>query len=170
MVFVFFKFDDSRIKQNTILGAGNCDGAVNGKNGQPIKVPCSCPPDPESFAKDLNANIDAGKVINNPSLPFSFPTDDSAASLAARIQASIVTLQNLNGPGQGCPASSTTLSVCFHFPRLITLPRANLESLCAGPTRFCSSREHRPPYLTNVNTVSIRTIHDIFESVLEMPG
>jgi len=25
-------------------GTGDCDGAVNGANGQPIKIPCSCPP------------------------------------------------------------------------------------------------------------------------------
>ena len=88
---------------------------MNGANGQPIKVPCACPPDPATFAQALNANVAAGKAVNNPSVPFSFPTDNSAASLAARIQASLVTLQNLHGPGQGCPASSTTLSVSFIF-------------------------------------------------------
>lgn len=30
-------------------GTGDCDGAVNGADGQPIKVPCSCPPDRTSF-------------------------------------------------------------------------------------------------------------------------
>lgn len=49
--------------------------------------------------------------MNNPSAPVSFPTDDSNASKAARIQAVLVTLQNLNGPGVGCPAASTTLLV-----------------------------------------------------------
>jgi hypothetical protein len=38
-----------------------------------------------------------------------FPEDDSKASQLARIQAALVTLQNLEGPGVGCPASSTTL-------------------------------------------------------------
>lgn len=32
-----------------ISGTGDCDGAVNGANGQPIKVPCSCPPDRNTF-------------------------------------------------------------------------------------------------------------------------
>ena len=112
---IFFISNNAKIKQNTISGVGNCDGAVNGANGQPIKVPCACPPDAATFAQALNANIAAGKAVNNPSVPFSFPTDNNAASLAARIQASLVTLQNLNGPGKGCPASSTTLSVCFRF-------------------------------------------------------
>lgn len=30
-------------------GTGDCDGAVNGTDGQPVKVPCSCPPDRASF-------------------------------------------------------------------------------------------------------------------------
>lgn len=30
-------------------GTGDCDGAVNGTDGQPVKVPCSCPPDRTSF-------------------------------------------------------------------------------------------------------------------------
>lgn len=89
-------------------GTGDCDGAVNGANGQPIKVPCSCPPDKTSFIQKLNANVAAGHATNNPSIPVSFPTGQDNASKIARIQASLVTLQNLNGPGQGCPASSTT--------------------------------------------------------------
>lgn len=32
-------------------GSGDCDGAVNGADGKPIKVPCSCPPDAAAFAK-----------------------------------------------------------------------------------------------------------------------
>jgi len=91
-------------------GNGNCDGAVNGPNGQPIKIPCACPPAQADFNNALAANVAAGHAIKNPSLPFSFPTDGSKASLAARVEAAIVTLQNLNGPGVGCPASSTTLS------------------------------------------------------------
>jgi hypothetical protein len=88
-------------------GTGNCDG-VNGPNGQPILVPCACPPDRNTFIADLNANVAAGHATNNPSIAVSFPTDDSQASQLARINAALVTLQNLNGPGQGCPASSTT--------------------------------------------------------------
>lgn len=30
-------------------GTGDCDGAVDGTNGQPIKIPCSCPPDRTLF-------------------------------------------------------------------------------------------------------------------------
>jgi hypothetical protein len=29
-------------------GAGDCDG-VNGADGQPVKIPCSCPPDRTTF-------------------------------------------------------------------------------------------------------------------------
>jgi len=91
-------------------GTGDCDGAVNGPNGSPVKVPCTCPPDQPSFVAALEANIAAGRVINNPNVPFSFPRDDARQSQIARIQASLVTLQNLRGPGVGCPAASTTLS------------------------------------------------------------
>ena len=30
-------------------GSGDCDGAVNGADGKPIKVPCACPPDRTVF-------------------------------------------------------------------------------------------------------------------------
>lgn len=83
-------------------GTGDCDG-ING-----IKIPCACPPDRNDFINSLNANVDAGQVVNNPGTAVSFPTDDSKASQLARMQTAIVTLQNLNGPGVGCPAASTT--------------------------------------------------------------
>lgn len=89
-------------------GTGDCDGAVDGADGQPIKIPCACPPDRQTFVQDLNTNVAAGHVINNPSVGISFPEDNSNASQLARINAAIVTLQNLNGPGQGCPVVSTT--------------------------------------------------------------
>ncbi|KAK7689899.1 hypothetical protein QCA50_006538 [Cerrena zonata] len=89
-------------------GTGDCDG-VAGPDGKPIKIPCACPPPRDQFLNSLNANVAAGFAVNNPSVKVSFPTDGSAASQIARIQASLVTLQNLNGPGKGCPASSTTL-------------------------------------------------------------
>lgn len=85
-------------------GTGNCVGINN------ILIPCSCPPDLTTFTNDLNANVAAGHAVNNPSIALSFPTDSSQASQVARIQAAIVTLQNLNGPGVGCPAASTTFS------------------------------------------------------------
>lgn len=56
----------------------------------------------------MNANVAAGHAVNNPSVAVSFPTDNSQASQLARIQTALVTLQNLNGPGVGCPAVSTT--------------------------------------------------------------
>ncbi|KAI0060380.1 hypothetical protein BV25DRAFT_1955567 [Artomyces pyxidatus] len=91
-------------------GTGDCDGAVNGSDGKPIKVPCACPPDRQTFINDLNANVAAGHVINNPSVGISFPEDNSIASQNARLNAAAVTLQNLNGPGKGCPIVSTTFS------------------------------------------------------------
>ncbi|KAF5331310.1 hypothetical protein D9758_015802 [Tetrapyrgos nigripes] len=88
-------------------GTGDCDG-INGPNGQPIKIPCACPPDRASFLQSLNANVNAGHVVNNAGVSVSFPTDNSKDSQLARLQTAIVTLQNLNGPGVGCPAASTT--------------------------------------------------------------
>lgn len=61
-----------------------------------------------TFFQSLNANVNAGKAVNNPSVAVSFPTDSSKASQLTRIQAALVTLQNLNGSGVGCPAASTT--------------------------------------------------------------
>jgi hypothetical protein len=116
-------------------GTGDCDGTVKGTNGQPIKVPCDCPPDRATFIKvrtntstlwilrvslarlltltnqhlqDLNANVAAGHVLNNPVVPISFPEDNSTASQLARLNAASETLQNLNGSGKGCPIASTT--------------------------------------------------------------
>jgi len=91
-------------------GTGDCDGAVLGPNGKPIKNPCSCPPPRDVFITALTANVAAGRAINNPSIAVKFPTGNSNADKAERIRASLVTLQNLKGPGVGCPASSTTLS------------------------------------------------------------
>jgi len=49
-------------------------------------------------------------VVNNPSVRVSFPPDNSVLSQLARVDTALVTLQNLFGPGKGCPAVSTTLS------------------------------------------------------------
>ncbi len=46
--------------------------------------------------------------MNNSGIPVSFPTDNNKPSKLARMNAAIVTLQNLRGPGAGCPAASTT--------------------------------------------------------------
>jgi hypothetical protein len=50
-------------------------------------------------------------MTNNPSVAAPFPTDNSPQSKVTRIQTTIAALQNLNGPGVGCPAASTTFSV-----------------------------------------------------------
>jgi len=90
-------------------GTGDCDGVPNAA-GVPIKVPCSCPPDRNLFIQALNANVLAGHAVNNTAITVSFPTDNSQASQLARIHTAIVTLQNLQGPGQGCPSASTTFN------------------------------------------------------------
>jgi hypothetical protein len=88
-------------------GTGDCDGITNAA-GQVVKVPCSCPPDRNAFIQSLNANVAAGHAVNNPSVSVTFPTGNDKASQLARINAALVTLQNLHGPGVGCPAASTT--------------------------------------------------------------
>ncbi|KAI0823414.1 hypothetical protein BC628DRAFT_1325023 [Trametes gibbosa] len=88
-------------------GTGNCDG-INGANGKPILIPCQCPPPRDQFIQLLNQNVNAGFVINNPSVGISFPEDNSKASQLARLTAATVTLQNIHGPGQGCPQAATT--------------------------------------------------------------
>lgn len=70
-----------------------------------------CPPDNATYIASLQANVAAGFAVNNTAVAVQFPTDDSSASLATRINAALVTLQNLEGSGKGCPASSTTLLV-----------------------------------------------------------
>lgn len=89
-------------------GTGDCDGITNAA-GVVVKIPCACPPDRATFLASLSANVAAGRAVNNPGVSVSFPTDDSNQSKAARITASLITLQNLRGPGVGCPAASTTL-------------------------------------------------------------
>jgi len=112
-------------------GTGDCDGIKNAQ-GQVIKIPCSCPPDPNSFIESLNANVAAGHAVNNPSVPLTFPEDDSRASNITRIQAAIVTLQNLNGPGRGCPAASTTFSA--QLQAALDAPDTPSSSASNGPT------------------------------------
>lgn len=55
------------------------------------------------------ANAVAGKALKNPTVKISFPTGNSVDDQKKRITASFITLQNLNGPGKGCPGVSTTL-------------------------------------------------------------
>ena len=60
-----------------------------------------------SSSQALNANVAAGHMINNPPIAAPFPTGSSKADQQARIATLLSTLQNLNGPGVGCPAVST---------------------------------------------------------------
>jgi hypothetical protein len=80
-------------------GTGNCVG----NNG--VLIPCTCPPDRADFIQQVQAAAING---NSAGVPISFPTGDSDADKRARIAASIVVLQNLNGRGVGCPAAATT--------------------------------------------------------------
>jgi len=91
-------------------GSGSCDG-IDGPSGQPILIPCDCPPSREQFIADLNANVAAGHCINNTEVAVPpFPTDNSTASQLTIFHICTITLQNLVGPGKGCPQSSTTWS------------------------------------------------------------
>jgi hypothetical protein len=97
------------VKNNNPTGTGDCDGPPQ-PDGRVIKVPCACPPDRGEFIDQLLANIQAGHAVRSPTVTLSFPTGNSVADKKARITASTITLQNLNGPGQGCPNVSTTLA------------------------------------------------------------
>ncbi|KAF7299456.1 hypothetical protein MIND_00895500 [Mycena indigotica] len=82
-------------------GTGDCSGLRG------IKIPCSCPPTRADFINSLNANVKAGHDIHNPAVPAPFPSDNSIRSQITRLQTQISSLQNLRGPGVGCPAVST---------------------------------------------------------------
>ena len=68
-------------------------------------IPCFCPPPRDEFIARLNEVVAAGNAFGHPA---EFPTDDSAASAAARKSALIVTMQNFNGTasGVGCPSKA----------------------------------------------------------------
>ncbi|KAH8981818.1 hypothetical protein EDB86DRAFT_395716 [Lactarius hatsudake] len=110
-------------------GTGDCDGAVNGTNGLPIQVPCSCPPDQNTYIFQLTANANAGRAVNNPSVQLSYPLDDSTGSRLARLNAASITLMNLQGPGIGCPIESTTFAAQQQAILAGSRPRA-YESVC----------------------------------------
>ncbi|KAF7327858.1 hypothetical protein MKEN_00365700 [Mycena kentingensis (nom. inval.)] len=82
-------------------GTGDCDG-FNG-----IKIPCSCPPSQGDYLASLNKNVAAGFNVNNPSVPAPFPTGNSQQDRIVRLQTQTTALQNLFGPGKGCPAAAT---------------------------------------------------------------
>ncbi|KAI0265544.1 hypothetical protein BC834DRAFT_164963 [Gloeopeniophorella convolvens] len=92
-------------------GSGDCDGAVDGSDGLPVKIPCFCPPDQDTYISQLTANANLGHAVRNPGATLTFPLDGSVGSQLARLNAAAVTLQNLNGSGIGCPIQSTTFSV-----------------------------------------------------------
>lgn len=96
------------VKNNNPNPFGDCDGPRQ-PDGTIPKVPCACPPDRDEFIDQLFANALAGHAVHNPTVGVTFPTGNSKADQHARITASTITLQNLNGPGQGCPNVSTTL-------------------------------------------------------------
>ncbi|KAG8852506.1 hypothetical protein FRB91_006403 [Serendipita sp. 411] len=92
-----------------VAGTADCEGPTQ-PGGNTPRVPCVCPPGREEFINQLLANAQAGRAVKNPGVSMSFPLGDSVADKKARITASVITLQNLNGPGQGCPSVSTTLA------------------------------------------------------------
>lgn len=79
----------------------------------------------------LNKNVAAGFVTTNPTVKLTFPTDNSTASQLARLNAAAVTLQNLEGPGVGCPISSTTF---FAQQKAIEAETSNTTSSTNTPT------------------------------------
>jgi len=97
------------VQNNNPNKFGDCDGPRQ-PDGSIPKVPCDCPPNRDEFVNQLLANALAGHAINNPTVGVTFPTGNSKADQHARITASTITLQNLNGPGKGCPNVSTTLA------------------------------------------------------------
>jgi hypothetical protein len=51
--------------------------------------------------KALEANVAVGHAVNNTAVDISYPFDNSIDSQKARIIASLITVQNLRGPGVG---------------------------------------------------------------------
>ena len=79
--------------------AGSCLGLNN------AAIPCFCPPPRDQFIARLNEIVAAGGAFGHPA---QFPTDNSAASQAARLNALTVTMQNFNNTasGVGCPKAA----------------------------------------------------------------
>lgn len=99
---------DFGVKTNTNANAkqtGSCDGFAAATNALTL-IPCSCPPSRAAFLDALNKNVAAGSVQGTPVKFNNNASDQSAATNQARGTAMLVTLQNLNGPGKGCPAAS----------------------------------------------------------------
>lgn len=84
---------------------GSCDGFVAATSAK-VLIPCTCPPSRDSFLAALNKNVAAGQVEGTPVQFNNDAADQSAATNQQRGTAMVVTLQNLFGPGKGCPAAS----------------------------------------------------------------
>lgn len=84
---------------------GSCDGFAAASNAV-VLIPCTCPPSRDAFLAALNKNVAAGEVEGTPLTFNNNAADQSTATNQQRATALVVTLQNLNGPGKGCPAAS----------------------------------------------------------------
>lgn len=85
--------------------AGSCDGFAAATNAK-VLIPCTCPPSRDSFLAALNKNVAAGQVQGTPVKFNNNASDQSTTANKDRGTALLVTLQNLNGAGKGCPAAS----------------------------------------------------------------
>lgn len=99
---------DFGVAQNANANArqqGSCDG-FNAASSSVVNIPCSCPPSRASFLAALDKNVAAGSVQGEKVQFNNDASDQSAATNKQRATAMLVTLQNLNGAGVGCPAAS----------------------------------------------------------------
>lgn len=89
--------------------AGSCDGFSVATQAV-VLIPCICPPSRATFLAALERNVAAGSVEGGAgATPVRFnndAADQSAAANRERGTALVVTLQNLDGPGKGCPGAS----------------------------------------------------------------
>jgi hypothetical protein len=83
-------------------GQGRSGGDCAGYKG--ARIPCDCPPNRNTFISKLNENVAAGNLRG---IPVPWPTDSSVHSAQIRLNSMILTLQNIKGPGFGCPVVST---------------------------------------------------------------
>lgn len=99
---------DFGVKTDTNPGArqaGSCDGFLAATNTV-VNIPCTCPPSRAAFLAALSKNVAAGSVQGTRIQFSNDASDQSAATNRVRATAMVVTLQNLSGPGVGCPAAS----------------------------------------------------------------
>lgn len=99
---------DFGVQQNANANArqqGSCDG-FNAASNAVVNIPCSCPPSRATFLAALDKNVAAGSVQGEKVVFSNDAGDQSEATNKQRATAMLVTLQNLNGAGVGCPAAS----------------------------------------------------------------